>query len=52
MMDALFNLAKAVAAMVAVMVIWFAIQAFIRRKSGCGSEPGRFGFYETRLRRM
>lgn len=37
MMEALFSLAKAIAGMAAVLVIWFAIQAFIRRKSGCGA---------------
>jgi hypothetical protein len=36
-METLFSLIKAVVGMVAVMVIWFAIQSFIRRKSGCGS---------------
>jgi hypothetical protein len=35
-METLLSLAKAVVGMVTVLVIWFAIQWFIRRKSGCG----------------
>ena len=36
-MDALLSLAKAVFGFLAVLLIWFGIQAFIRRRSGCGS---------------
>lgn len=36
-MDALLNVARAVAGFLAVMLIWFAVQTFIRRRSGCGS---------------
>jgi hypothetical protein len=36
-MEAIINLAKAVVGFLAVMLIWFGIQAFIRRRSGCRS---------------
>jgi hypothetical protein len=36
-MDAVFSLVKAVFAFFVVMLIWFGVQAFIRRRSGCGS---------------
>ena len=36
-MDSLLSLLKAVAGFGAVMIVWFAIQAFTRKKSGCGS---------------
>ncbi len=35
-METLFNFARAFVGMMIVLVIWFGIQAFIRRKSGCG----------------
>jgi hypothetical protein len=43
-METLFSLTKAVVGMVAVMVIWFAIQAFIRRNSNCGSNQDVLDF--------
>lgn len=36
-MEAIFNLAKAIVGFSVVMLIWFGIQAFIRRRSGCAS---------------
>jgi hypothetical protein len=45
LIEALCNLARAVAGMAAVMVIWFGIQAFIRRRSsGCGSNQDVLDF--------
>ena len=43
-MEALWSLVKAVVAMAAVMVIWYAIQAFVRRRSGCGSSQDVLDF--------
>lgn len=43
-MEALLDLLKAVGGMLAVMVIWFGIQAFIRRRSGCGSNQDVLDF--------
>jgi hypothetical protein len=43
-METLFNLVKAIVGMVIVMVIWFAIQTFIRRKSGCSSSQDVLDF--------
>ena len=34
-MSALFDFVRAFAGLLIVMAIWFAIQAFIRRRSGC-----------------
>lgn len=36
-MDFFINLAKAVTGFSVVMIVWFAIQAFTRKKSGCAS---------------
>ena len=36
-METLFNLVKAVVGMMAVLAIWFGIQTFVRRRSGCGA---------------
>jgi hypothetical protein len=43
-MEAILNLAKAVLGFLGVMLIWFAIQAFIRRRSGCGSNKDVLDF--------
>jgi hypothetical protein len=44
-MEALFSLLKAVAGMMILMVIWFAIQSFIRRKTpGCGGNKDVLDF--------
>ena len=43
-METLYNLARAVGGMVTLMVIWFAIQTFVRRKSGCGSQQDVLDF--------
>jgi hypothetical protein len=37
-MDALFNLVKPILAFLAVLLIWFGLQRFIRRRSGCESD--------------
>jgi hypothetical protein len=44
MIDALFTLAKTVLAFLVVMLLWFGIQAFIRRRSGCGSHTDTLDF--------
>jgi hypothetical protein len=36
-MEAIMNLAKGIVGFLAVLLIWFGIQAFIRRRSGCES---------------
>jgi hypothetical protein len=36
-METIIELARTVGGILAVLVIWFGIQAFIRRHSGCGS---------------
>ena len=43
-MDTLLNLAKAVIGMLVVLVAWFAIQTFVRRRSGCGSNQDVLDF--------
>jgi hypothetical protein len=43
-MEAILNLAKAVLGFLGVMLIWFAIQGFIRRRSGCGSNKDVLDF--------
>jgi hypothetical protein len=43
-MDALFSLIRAVLAMFAILAIWFGVQAFIRRRSGCGSQQDVLDF--------
>jgi hypothetical protein len=43
-METLFSLIKAVIGMVTVMVIWFGIQSYIRRKSGCGANQDVLDF--------
>ena len=44
-MDALFSLAKAVVGMMTVLVIWFGIQAFIRRRTpGCSANKDVLDF--------
>jgi hypothetical protein len=35
-METVFNFLRAIVGMAAVLVIWFAIQTFVRRRSGCG----------------
>ncbi len=36
-MQPLLDLAKATLGILTLMLVWFAIQTFIRRRSGCGS---------------
>jgi hypothetical protein len=43
-MEALYSLVRAALGILAVMVIWFAVQAFIRRKSGCASNSDVLDF--------
>ncbi len=43
-MEALISLAKAVLGFLSVMLIWFGVQAFIRRRSGCGSNKDVLDF--------
>jgi hypothetical protein len=43
-METLLNLAKAVLGFLTVMLIWFALQAFIRRRSGCASNKDVLDF--------
>jgi len=43
-MEALINLAKAVLGFLSVMLLWFGVQAFIRRRSGCGSNKDVLDF--------
>lgn len=43
-METLLTLAGTVAGILAVMAIWFGIQAFIRRRSGCGANTDVLDF--------
>jgi len=46
-MEPLFSFAKAVLGLMTVMVAWFAIQSFIRRRSGCGSHHDVLDFMKN-----
>jgi hypothetical protein len=43
-METLLNLVKAVVGMMTVLVIWFGIQTFVRRRSGCGANQDVLDF--------
>ena len=47
-MEALFDLAKAMLGMLTVMVLWFGVQGFIRRRSsGCSSNRDVLDFMKN-----
>ena len=43
-METLFNLVRAIVGMAVVMVLWFGIQTFVRRRSGCGANQDVLDF--------
>lgn len=43
-MDVVVNLARAILGFLALMLIWFAVQGFIRRRSGCKSNQDVLDF--------
>jgi hypothetical protein len=43
-METVFSFLKAIVGMAVVLVIWFAIQTFVRRRSGCGSNQDVLDF--------
>ena len=43
-METLLSLARAILAFSVVMLIWFGVQGFIRRRSGCGSHTDVLDF--------
>lgn len=44
MLSDLIDLARGVLGILAVLIVWFVIQAFIRRRSGCGSNEDVLDF--------
>ena len=46
-MEALFSLAKTILAFLVVMIVWFGVQAFVRRRSGCGSHHDVLDFMKN-----
>jgi hypothetical protein len=43
-METLLSLAKAILGFLTVMLVWFAVQTFIRRRSGCASHQDVLDF--------
>jgi hypothetical protein len=43
-METILEFARAIGGMLAVLAIWFGIQAFIRRRSGCNSNQDVLDF--------
>ena len=43
-MQQVFDLAKGVLGLLTVLILWFGIQAFIRRRSGCESQKDVLDF--------
>lgn len=43
-MSTLLDLMKAVGGMMAVMVVWLAVQTLVRRRSGCGRDQDVLNF--------
>jgi hypothetical protein len=44
MMEVLLNLAKTVLGFLVVLLLWFGVQAFVRRRSGCKSNTDTLDF--------
>jgi hypothetical protein len=43
-METIFDFAKAILGILIVLAIWFGVQAFVRRRSGCGSNQDVLDF--------
>ena len=43
-MDAIIDFVEAILGLLTVLAIWFGLQAFVRRRSGCGSNKDVLDF--------
>jgi len=46
-MEVLLSLAKTVLGIMTVLLVWFGIQAFVRRRSGCSSQKDVLDFMKN-----
>jgi hypothetical protein len=46
-MEALFSFVKTVLGLMTALLVWFGIQAFVRRRSGCSSQKDVLDFMKN-----